>query len=141
MVVRLSSRRCRRRRSGPTMSGIARRLFIRASWLWWRSGATARHDQSRDGEPHRAGAELTDELVGRNAMSSALDHRLAALEAVSRTANNFLLTLIRFIDPCVRVAELSFATALGLRFTREPTPPGTWCSGSRQPGATAPPTW
>ena len=54
-------------------------------------------------------------------MSPTLDRRLAALEAVSRTANYFLLIVIRFIDPGVQAAEATFATALGQRFTRGPS--------------------
>ncbi len=53
-------------------------------------------------------------------MSSALDRRLAALEAVSRTANYFMLIVIKFIEPGVEAGEATFATAMGLRFTREP---------------------
>lgn len=53
-------------------------------------------------------------------MSSTLDRRLAALEAVSRTADYFLLIVIKFIEPGVEAGEATFATALGLRFTREP---------------------
>jgi len=53
-------------------------------------------------------------------MSSALDRRLAALEAVARTADCFLLIVIQFIDPGVEAGEATFATAMGLRFTREP---------------------
>ena len=53
-------------------------------------------------------------------MSPTLDRRLAALEAVSRTADYFIMILIRFMDPGVQAAEATFATAMGLRFTREP---------------------
>jgi hypothetical protein len=54
-------------------------------------------------------------------MKPTLGRRLAALEAVNRAANNFALIVIRFIDPGVQAGEATFATALGQRFTREPS--------------------
>ena len=74
-------------------------------------------------------------------MSSALDRRLAALEAVSRTADYFILIVIRFIDPGVQAAEATFATAMGLRFTREPaeTEDDFIAASTTTPRRTAPP--
>lgn len=53
-------------------------------------------------------------------MSSTLERRLAALEAVHRATRNFTLITIRFIDPGVEAGGATSATALGQRFTREP---------------------
>ena len=53
-------------------------------------------------------------------MILTLERRLAALEAVHRAAKAFTLIVIQFIDPGVEAGEATFATAMGLRFTREP---------------------
>jgi hypothetical protein len=58
--------------------------------------------------------------MGASAKGTTIDRRLAAPEAVSRAANNFLLIVIRFITPGVQAGEATFATALGQRFTRKP---------------------
>ena len=54
-------------------------------------------------------------------MNLTLGRRLAALEAINRAANNFTLLVIQIITPGVETREARFATALGQRFTREPT--------------------
>ena len=54
-------------------------------------------------------------------MNLTLGRRLAALEAINRAADNFTLLVIRFIGPEVETPEATLATALGQRFTREPT--------------------
>jgi len=54
-------------------------------------------------------------------MNLTLGRRLAALEAASRAANNFTLLVRRIITPEEETGEATLATALGQRFTREPS--------------------